>query len=109
MISFKSVSFHYSNNLQSAHFGLVASHNTVAVWAFVGHVPETVHTKRDGCADETEEAKQPCKTARPCSNPSYYPNFCGCGCCDGGSTIAAHSRHWVLVVHHPRSLHWHLH
>ena len=27
--------------------------------------------------------------------------FCGGGSCNGGSTIATHSRHWVLVVYHP--------
>ena len=27
--------------------------------------------------------------------------FSGGGCCDGGSTIATHSRHWILVIHHP--------
>ena len=27
--------------------------------------------------------------------------FSGGGSCDGGSTIAAYSSYWVLVIHHP--------
>ena len=27
--------------------------------------------------------------------------FSGGGSCDGGSTIAAYSCYWVLVIHHP--------
>ena len=30
-----------------------------------------------------------------------YSYFCGGSGGDGGSTVGAHSRHWVLVVQHP--------
>ena len=30
-----------------------------------------------------------------------YIYFCGDSGGDGGSTVGAHSRHWVLVVQHP--------